>query len=177
MKYRYISTIALRMMALFFFIMSINLLPNLIIQLVYYKDKADMLLSMAMVIPLLILSIMLWIFANGISEYIVKETTEVDEANDINYRNIAVLTFAAIGIYTIVQSLPQLISILVAYKVLVAQGMDGVSRMFGSYISRIIGEIIKILLGLWLLLGSQGITNAVKALRELGKGTIEVPKE
>lgn len=181
MNYRFTAKLACRIMAIYFFIISLQHFPGFIASMIYFREQTrdagyNIVITLVMLLPVLAASILLWTFADNISMKIVKESEEGIEANTTNYRNAAILAFALMGMFVLTNAIPAFTISLIEYKLIAAQDINQSSAYF-SYLARVIGDGVKILLGLWLLLGARGITNIIRVLRELGKDTIEIPKE
>jgi uncharacterized Tic20 family protein len=136
----------------------------------------SILLSLSIILPRLFASIILWIFADKISPYIVNEQGEEVKPQSIEYKNIAVLAFAIMGMYFIAISIPSFVTTFIQYKMTIAKGfVQGNINI--NYVTSMIGDAVKILIGLWLLFGSNGIVKVINFFRDFGKDSIGVPKE
>lgn len=181
MNYKPIAKLACRIMAIYFFIISLQFVPNLFVNLLFYHDKMgdvgySMLSSLSIILPGLVASILLWIFADKISPYMITEQGEEISARAIEYKNAAVLAFVIMGMFVLISSIASFVSTFIQYRMTAAQEFARGNINLG-YVPRLIGDAVKMLLGLWLLFGSNGIVKVINFFRDFGKDSIEVPKE
>ncbi|MDF2521049.1 MAG: hypothetical protein K0R84_1677 [Clostridia bacterium] len=183
MNYRITTKIACRLMALYFFILSINYLPSFIINLIYYSKSMDnvgftIIISLSYMLPLLIMSILLWIYSEKAAALITKESVEGQAVQSVNISNIAIIAFTVIGLYVLINSISDLARIITSYFAYTREmGVNIENYLYKDFIPNLIKELIRLVLGTWLTFGSKGISKAIKAVRELGTQTIEEPKQ
>lgn len=174
MNYRIITKIACKLLALHFFLISMNYMPSMILNLIinhnlyinFINDILPTVLSGAIMIST---AILLWVFADKLSKAIIKEIPENIESNEIDYQKIAVIAFTVVGLFVLTKAVPELIRIIVMNNLMLSSQLGyKETKPHMDTIARIIGEIVKVGLGLWLLLGAKGIFRGIKALRNLG---------
>lgn len=181
MKYRFITKLVCRIMAIYFFVIGLNYIPNLIVNLVYYSKSIENLgytifLSLSMSVPMLISSIFLWMFDDSIAKNTVKESVENQDMQPIDYKNIAIVAFVILGMFILINSIPAFVTTFIQYKQTVSQGINQGNGSINIY-ARMIGDAVKILLSILLILGSRGIANVISAFRNLGMNTIDESKQ
>jgi hypothetical protein len=118
--------------------------------------------------------ILLWVFADKAAMAIVKGESECIEHHQADYNKIAIITFTLAGLFVLLKAVPDLVRIIIHHNLMLSSHLN--YKETSSYIdslSRIIGEIVQVGLGIWLLIGSKGIFKAIKSLRDLGLDRIE----
>ncbi|MDF2675373.1 MAG: hypothetical protein K0R09_3645 [Clostridiales bacterium] len=174
MNYRIITKIACKLLALNFFLISMNYLPNILITMISYRGEISNFTQS--ILPwfftsacMLLTAILLWIFADKLSKAIVKNMPENFESNDMDYNKIAIIAFTVVGLFVITKAVPEMVRLMVTYNTVVDGQLNyRETQIYTDVIARIIGEAVRVGLGFWLLLGSKGIFRWVKALRNLG---------
>lgn len=183
MNYRNIAKLACQIMAIYYFILSINMIPSFIVTLVYFHDRINDMGQqissyLAMSGPMLIASIILWVFADKISKLMAGDSLESTENISLDLKNKTVLAFVIMGMFILTRSIPDLTRLLSQFMIMNSgQMVNSESKAYIDYLTRIIADIVQILMGLWLLLGSRGIVKVLQGFRDFGKENIEVPKE
>ena len=174
MNYRIITKIACKILALYFLLLSMNYIPNIFITMISYRGEninffQSILPWFSTGIVMALTAILLWIFADKLSKAIVKDIPENFENNGIDYNKIAMISFSVVGLFVITKAVPELIRLIVTYNTEVYGQLNyRETQIYTDVIARIVGEVIQVGLGFWLLLGSKGIFRWVKALRNLG---------
>lgn len=185
MKYRFIAKIACRIMAIYIFISTFIYLPGAIISINEYlkhyqnAQSLSLLLSSEMTTVLRILAcILLWFYADKLSNMIIKGKVNEDVLVTKDYRQIQAIAFSIIGAFIVITTFDLFVSSILLYNRLIAKDiiMHG-SREYYMQLSKIISSGIRLFLGLWLLIGSQGLVKALNSVRRFGIETIEEPKQ
>lgn len=78
---------------------------------------------------------------------------------------VQILAFTIIGVLLIVNAVPSLIPALTVYAVLHEHNVGQVGL---ESLSQLVDSAIRIILGLWLVLGSKGLVNLIKRIRTAG---------
>lgn len=178
MNYRIITKIACKLLALHFFLVSMNYMPSMFLNLIVNHERYtniifEFLPTFLSGIIMISTAILLWIFADKLSKAIVKDGPENIENNEIDYQKIAIIAFTVIGLFVLTKAVPELVRISILDNLLVSSQLGyKETKPHMDTIARIIGETIKVGLGLWLLLGAKGIFNGIKGLRNLGLNRI-----
>lgn len=172
MNYKNLAKISCKVIAITTFIKAFIFLPSIIytfsIDNNNYKISInDMLPSITTVAVLILFSIILWIFADKISDRMVNVKEEENEKLNINYKKLQYIAFSVIGLFLIATSIPTISkNIFEIYRVN-SIGMKDTYYKARLY-SSIVGEIIKLLIGLLLLFKSKGLVNILIRLRTIG---------
>lgn len=111
----------------------------------------------------LIFGLVLWFYGSSVANIITKEmdTNAADKHTRVTADEAQSIGFSLIGLYILGGALPKLSSFFVALML--------VPNTSFATISRGIEVIVQVVLGLFLLLGSQGLLGAIKALRYSGR--------
>ena len=179
MKYRIASKIACRLLAIYFFILSLNYIPNMIITLIFNRDEfSGNLLSnlpwFLSVTIMLLTAILLWVFADKISVAIVNEVPENMEGIEKDYDKIAIVAFTVAGIFVLTKAIPDAVRIIIEHNLRLSSQLNyKETNMYIDSLSRIIGEIVQVGIGIWLTFGANGIYNMIKSFRNLGTDRVE----
>jgi hypothetical protein len=182
MKYRILTKIACKLMALYFFILSLNFIPNMIISFIF--NHSDM-YYMQSIIPWLLngtmtilAAVLLWIFADKISTIIVKDIPESVDKNELNINIITTIAFTLVGLIVLTNAIPDTVRMIFQHYLNLASQLNfKETGMYADSLARIAGEAVQVGLGIWLLLGSKGIFSVIKGLRNIGLDRIESKEE
>lgn len=172
MNYKNLAKIACKVIAITTFIKAIIFLPSIIypffIDNNFYKISInDMLSPITTVAVLILFSIILWIFADKIAGCMVNVKEEENEKLNINYDKLQYITFSVIGLFLIATSIPIISKNLVEIYRVNSLGIKDTYNNTKLY-SYIIGETIKLLIGLLLIFKSKGLVNILIKLRTVG---------
>jgi hypothetical protein len=108
---------------------------------------------------LLVLSgIILWFIAPRLASSVFK-TPSIENAPNASLSEIQTVAFSVVGIFLLAISIPELVSIIVVYNTMWVAGSKEI------LIKGMIVLSIKIILGLWLLLGSSGLVKFIRSTR------------
>lgn len=175
MNCRLLTKIGCRFIALYFFITYIGFLPSAIITFFDVQrtngvdQSLSLMSSLSPMIFMMLISIFLWVYADKVAKLMAKETDTADLLQDIDYDRIQLIAFSFAGVLIAVQALSETTNLITQVTWLKAQQiMNTNDRMYITYIAKIIGEIVQLLLGLWLIIGTKGIMNGIKSLRTVG---------
>lgn len=166
MSKREISSLACKILAVFLMIQGISAIANV---LTYYIASPNLGVEKAsnIIAPLIfyvLVGILLWLLSNKLSLVMAKDETHSDlaEPSRITASDVQRISFSVIGLYFIGNAIPQLISVLASFYSIHKQDIPI------SLLPNIIGSVSRLILGLVIFLGSQGLVNFLKALREAG---------
>lgn len=183
MSYRIITKIACRLLALYTFVQSMCLIPASLVTIFTYRSQInDFTQTIASIFStgtfMLLMAILLWVFADRIAKIIIKDVTENNVHKEIDYSKIMAMVFSVIGIVVLVGAIPNLIKTIIQNNIVSSMNISfKETNMYAEYLSRIIGESVKVILGLWLLVGAKGIVKFVKIFRDYGLDRIEDVKK
>ncbi|ATW28244.1 hypothetical protein [Candidatus Formimonas warabiya] len=161
------ATIAVKVLAIFTLIKFITYLPSAynifdIVSTASSQTSASLqiITFMAPICLLLIVSMCLWLYADEISDRMVKNPG-INEKVNINYEGLQSIAFSVVGIIIVADALPALISAFIHLKI------DDSFRPLNQYIN--LGTTgLKLVIGLLLLFGSKGLVGLIKYLRTAG---------
>ncbi|SKC81938.1 hypothetical protein [Maledivibacter halophilus] len=172
MNYKVISKMSCKIISIYMFFKFITAFQSFFY--VFYPNSQAQIEqnSVFFFLPFIIslfLSIILWVFADKISSYMVKEPTNSSNNVKVDYIELQAIAFSVVGITVLVNSIPQIIRLGIDMKTIVSNDIiANWDMLLRTTKSQMIGYIIKTILGLWLLFGSNGIVGLVKTLRTAG---------
>jgi hypothetical protein len=112
---------------------------------------------------LIIAGALLWFFASSLASSVCNRM-ELNDKPNIVVEDIQVIVFASIGLFLIANSFPNLVQGVIMHFGIVAYALDS-KREVVFRNREIVGSLLKIGLGLWLLFGAHGIVNFVRSMR------------
>lgn len=174
MNYKAISKISCKIISIYTFAQFIIFFQRFYYQIFYQNkllsqttetEQNSVLLSLPFLL-LLFTSIILWIYADKISDYMVRKPISSSNTASLDYVELQAIAFSVVGVIMLINSIPEIISIGIHMKQLVSQeDIANMKMLLITYRVQIIGYAIKIVLGLWLLLGARGIVGIIKNSR------------
>lgn len=120
-----------------------------------------------MALPVVI-GALLWIFSAKLAGSMVKplESQEPEMMTaTFDLDTVQALAFTITGVFLLVNAFPSLVSTLSVYAVLPEPRME---QMWLEALRRLVDAVIRIILGLWLVLGSKGLVDLIKKIRTAG---------
>ncbi|EOC99674.1 hypothetical protein L21TH_2317 [Caldisalinibacter kiritimatiensis] len=89
---------------------------------------------------------------------------------DIDYNKLQYIAFSIVGLILVIFSIPKIITTSVELKHMISLGMEmeSVNPSIARFKGRLGSDIVQLLIGIWLLLGTKGILNAINKLRRAG---------
>lgn len=87
---------------------------------------------------------------------------------DIDYDKVQYIAFCIAGILIIAKAVPDLVNSLYQIIAMASPQISSANRIYNSLLAKVIGEGIQSILGFWLVLGTDGIINAINKLRTAG---------
>ena len=176
---RKIAFIGLRLLAIYILLQSLlhlarvanyYVLPLFYDSLIQYNETSvNAWFNLAPFFVLLIFSVLLWIFADKISTFLLLPNQESDQSDrQISATEIQSIAFSAIGLFLIVNSLPQFFSMIPEYIQIkdVANHLVDPRLKYGFRFG-MIEKIVQLVLGIALFLGSRGLVGLVRKIRSL----------
>ncbi|OEH86589.1 hypothetical protein BHU72_10025 [Desulfuribacillus stibiiarsenatis] len=168
-----IAFMVIRVLSICFIVLGFRYLGNVVtISLPSFMGMYDpnfnrILASLSIpVIVVFVFGIILWIFAERISSYLVlKEAKE--EPTNIDIEKIEPIAYSILGVLLLVFSIPEQIRYISQIAMMDKEFMN-IPQIHWPIYSSIVVEAIKIMLGLLLLLQANSIKKLVKKLREIG---------
>ena len=174
MNYKMLAKICIRLIALFYFVKYLVITISSVISILEVLRKPveytgiGLLSAVTPMSLIIILSILLWLYADKIANRLIGETSTEGAIQNIDYNRIQYIAFILAGILVICNSIPDLISNIYQINSMPKPPIEIPDRIYNGYLANLIGAIIKTILGFWLVLGSTGISNVIKKLRTAG---------
>lgn len=160
--------LAVKVLSVFVFIKFITYFMGLfsVINMILASDPTgpisiftQIILYVAPVLLLLVLSMCLWLYADGISEWMVKGL-EVKEKVLLNFDDLQSIAFSVVGVVIIADTLPLLFTAVLRGQLVDFQQMEQLISI-GS-------QGLKLIIGIWLFLGSRGIAGFIQNSKNAG---------
>jgi hypothetical protein len=157
-------------MSVFFFIKGLYAVESLVTTIFYFfsnSDQSGIVLNLSVIFPpffMLITAIVLWVCAERIANLVVKGL-DMDFSTDHNFDMLLNLSIITVGIVLAANAVPGLISDL--YILSRYQDMLNESNTI-KHVSSIISNSVRLIFGIWFILGFKGIGELVKKLGRAG---------
>jgi len=126
-------------------------------------------LSVAPYILLLIFGLLLWLFADKLATFMVRnrKPTKVLPIN-ISVEDLQIMAFSVLGLFFLGDGLPKLVSYIITIAA-VPGTMEQMSKsLYNSNLANMVEVIIQIALGLGMFFGSRGLSGFLNGLRKAG---------
>lgn len=174
MNYKMLAKMCIRLIALFYFVKYLVITISSVISILEVLRQPVEYTGIGLVSAvtpmslIIILSILLWLFADKIANRLMGEVSTEGTIHNIDYNKIQYMAFILAGILVLCNSIPDLISNIYQINSMPKPPIEIPDRIYRGYLANVIGAIIKTILGFWLVLGSTGISNMIKKLRTAG---------
>lgn len=169
MNVKEIAYISIKVLAVFVFIKFISYFNGLfsVFNMVLSSDTLSQtgvftqtILIVGPTLLFLVVSMCLWLYADEFSDRMVKGL-EVREKVSVNFEDLQSVAFSVVGVVIIADALPMLISAIIRSRMMnLSQPID-IMISIGS-------QGLKLLMGIWLFLGSQGIVGFIRNSKTAG---------
>lgn len=181
MKKNDLATIAVRLLALYIIVMAANTLPNYFSMIgsnisMDPTSRAVLLSGIIGTASHFVVGLGLWFYSTSLANLITKNLSETPQtAEDFTLDRIQVVAVSLVGLLVLSSAIPALFEVIVSYQ------FPEINPRFVRSISamgKIKPEIpvvdlvkvgVKLGLGFWFLLGSNGVIGAVRAFWAKGK--------
>ena len=184
MNYRLLAKIGCRLIALFYFIGYLGFTIQAAFSIYRMANETggspdfSGLMSYVSMMLLVVFSILLWIFADKISNSLVGETQSGETFQVNDYDKLQGILFCFAGLLILGNAIPILFSsgFQLIFQ-LIFLGKEFALYHTSEYIDivvKIISSVIKFLLGIWLLVGNKGIVRMVRKLQTAGVKKTEI---
>lgn len=100
------------------------------------------------------IALYLWYSANMLSSYI-SGNIEESSIKDINYTKLQSISFSVVGIILLAINIPDLVQFIMEY-------FSIPSGVLANVLPKLIADIVKVIIGFWLLIGSSKIVKFIK---------------
>jgi hypothetical protein len=183
MTKREIAALICKALGIYIFVNTLNLLPLLFIPAINSMANASSgatstenmarLASVISALPVvlnILASLFLWLGADNLAEHMVKDTGQETDtvAQPVIGQEAQIVAFSALGLFTLLQVIPRVGQIATNIYILWHQNAM-FARGFNSLTApNIIGVLIQLVLGLWLLLGASGLVKLLQSFRTVG---------
>ena len=124
---------------------------------------------LSFLVPFVLLAVLgafLWVRAEYMSRRMVGAHSE--DVKAVGAEDVQAITFSAVGVLALSDALPKLAQQLYSVIAMHQAQMQSVEGMYIPTMSGIVGSVVKLIIGLWLLLGSRGIVHLLRSLRKAG---------
>lgn len=175
MNIRKLSTLTCKVISIYILIKFVMYLQNIFITFAYIDSALQVDKNMVLIgtiipgVMLLVLSILFWLFASRIGKMIIDSDDQEELSQEIDFEKLEILAFSVIGLVILSSGLSNLVKSSIDIYTL------KMSYVIGSYkddirflpnVLKVIGDLIQIIIGFWLLLGSKGVVGLIKTLRK-----------
>lgn len=165
-----IAFLACRIIGVYILTKWLGALCSSVVSLSYLPPDTSTILNgvVSMAFPVVI-GVLVWIFSDKLSGFMVKSKEGQDaEMMSVTFdlETVQIMALAITGVILIVNAVPSLISTLTVYAVSPGPNVNQV--WLGQILSRLVDSSVRIILGLWLVLGSKGLVNYIKKIRTAG---------
>lgn len=180
-----LAYISIRVLSIYFFIQALLILSELINISVYNYmifpnlgeenniSTLNLLFgTMAPFVILLAISIILWIFTDRISNYLLPSNNDVRDGveSKTNIDEIQYIAFSIIGVFILANTLPQTFNLIPSILMLNDISFQLINTTYKiEIIFSFSVYVVKLLIGLGLIFGSKGLTGILKRIREFGR--------
>ena len=157
-----LSIILVRVLSLYLILQGLSILPAF-----YSISSSETFLLEPQYVSIAI-GVIIWLLANPISRLIVsKESRLAETTNGLSKNQIEVLVMSFIGLILIVHAIPNLASLITYRKVAATLTSDPIIEVktLATYKSSLVYNIVKILIGAYLLLFSRQFMGLINKLR------------
>jgi len=129
--------------------------------------SADVNFYLSLVFSPLIVGIALWFAAPPAARFIAKGVVQ-EETSDSHVQSLQAVAFATLGMYFVVENLPQLISSII--RLISGQDTQALTHAGRTFVSYNQLEVValRVILGVILVVGAQFFTQLLRRLREYG---------
>lgn len=174
--------IALRIFAVYILIQSLMDLSHIVnyyLIPIYYEDLQEhvqtnvinMLLHLGPFLVQLVMSIVIWLYANKLTHFFVPKNKEGTQGepnqNRLTVHQFHVAAVSIIGLAFIVHTLPSFFPLVQSWLNIKELGVDNVNpRMKGELLFAFLEKLLRLVLGFALFLGSRGLVGLLKKIRE-----------
>jgi cytochrome c biogenesis protein CcdA len=158
-----IAKLCFKLLAVYFTMQIFHHFKDIIFYLFYNNEmevyqRANFITSFLPSILFFFSGIILWFSAPNLADSVFKPEAE-DQESKVPVEAFQCVAFSVAGLYLLMMSLPAIVTFIVnSQQAYVASGDD-------TFIPYIIIAGLEIIIGLWLILGSKGIVNAIRKLR------------
>ena len=175
--------IALRIFAVYILIqsfMDLTKVVNYYLLPIYYEEfqqvsQVNMLLYLGPFLVQLVMSIVLWLYADKLSRYFIPKDKVVGNQEktiqnkvSLSVHQFQVAAVSIVGLTIIVYTLPSFLPLIQNWQNIKEIGVNYVDqRMQGELLFSFLEKLLRLIFGFILFLGSRGLVGILKRIREL----------
>ncbi|EHQ89186.1 hypothetical protein [Desulfosporosinus youngiae] len=159
-----LASLACKILGICVIIQGINVFSN-IIMFIVITPSAEMasgvFLNTIFSLVYILFGVLLWIFSDKLSAIMVRGESQLPEGSGLGAKDIQRVAFSVLGLYFMGSSLPNLLGVVTS--LIREQPMHMSQILFGS-----VGMLARLIIGLGIFLGSEGLVNFLAGLRRAG---------
>ncbi|UCZ52167.1 hypothetical protein LGQ02_15125 [Bacillus shivajii] len=180
MNIRNMTVIALKILAVYVVIQSLQHLPMFISTSQMFSTLNDPMMHTTINFPIVLIGmlpfliivgagVMLWIYAEKLTVFIMKKQNINEDSdkqdNKINAYHLQTAAFSVVGLIVLVHAIPQLFNLIPGLLLLQEQYASIVSTNMSNSLFHSIGVILQIFIGVYLLFSAKGLSNMLQKVR------------
>lgn len=155
-----IASLSFKVLSLYAFIKAIEKLSTLIYY-AYQVNEIGVPFFMVYAVPVLLLALcgaLLWFLSPVLASSISESAGSGD--NPASLSSIQAVAFSIVGLYMVAASLPGIVRSTI-WRLTEPASMSKGSPLLGD----VMGSLVQVVIGLWLLFGSRGLVNLISKMR------------
>lgn len=170
MNYKKIGNLACKIISINILVKMVSILPSVFYSISFNKQSPELqsinfFYSILPIFLLLVVGIALWAFSEKIGNIMIK-SDEQDDITTIDYNKVQSIAFSVVGVYLTAISLPEILrNVIIIYQ----QNSIGIASTTGltTQYTEIFRDIALIIIGLFLIFESGGLSNLINKIRKL----------
>jgi hypothetical protein len=179
MTKREIAALICKVLGIYAFIGALNSLPFVFMPAVTSMvnassgatptDSATRLGAIINALPVvlhILAGLFLWLGADNLARRMVKDADTV--AQSVIGQEVQIVAFSSLGLFTLLQAVPRVGQIVTNFYILSQQDALMRREFKGLTAPDIVGLLIQLALGLWLLFGTSGLVKMLQSFRSVG---------
>lgn len=179
MKYKPLVVITLKVLSIFIFIQALIhlssvanyfIIPLFVDNFNLKQQLITLTVTLGPFAVLMIFGILLWIYSENFSKYIIPKEYEEDTAKEkYKSQDIQAIAFSVVGMIVLVDAIPEIFAVATNLIRLNEIGTDYATDTFRmETIFSTASKLVKLLLGFVLIFGSKGLSGMLKKIRSWG---------
>lgn len=181
MQKKDIAIIAVRLLALYFIVMTVYFLPNYvtIVGLGFREDAVSRAVAITGIIggiSKLIIGIALWVYSTSLANLITKGLPEPSRSKkEFSLGGIQMVAVSLVGLFILSSAIPDFAEVIISYIFPQAnpnyvRSLDIAGKMKVEIpVTTLVTIALKLVLGFWFLLGAKGIVTVIREIWAKGK--------
>lgn len=174
MNYKMLAKVCIRLIALFYMVNYLVITISSVISILEVLrhpveyNGVGLLSAVTPMSLMVIIGILLWLNADKIAVKLVGEAPAEGTIQNVDYNKVQYIALLLAGILIVCNSVPDLFSSIYQINSMPKPPIEIPDRIYSGYMAKLIGAIIKTLMGTYLVLGSKGIGNMIEKFRSAG---------